>query len=43
MFATSSLALPQNEQQNPRAFILAIIDQASKFALLLAVRDDLVY
>jgi len=42
MFATSPLERPQNEQQNPRAFILAIID-APPHRALFAVRDDLVY
>jgi len=42
MFATSPFERPQNEQQNPRAFIFAIIDDFSSLRLF-AVRNDLVY
>jgi hypothetical protein len=43
MFATSSFDLPQNEQWNPLAFILAIIHQVSKPRALFSVRDYLIY
>jgi hypothetical protein len=42
MFATSPFERPQKEQLKPRAFVFAIIDDASVLRLL-AMRNHLVY